>query len=791
MEDNLVIVESPAKAKTIKKFLGKNFLVKSSYGHIRDLEKKNFGIDIDNNYQPRYTIPENKKEIVKELKDLAKKANFVWLATDEDREGEAIAWHLYQVLELSPEKTKRIVFHEITKGAIQEAIKNPREIDVNLVNAQTARRILDRLVGFELSPVLWKKVKPSLSAGRVQSAAVRLIVEREREILNFKSTSSYKVTGTFVSGKEQFRADLNQKLKEEKEAKEFLEKCKSAAFQVDSVTKKPAKKHPSAPFITSTLQQEASRKLGFSVARTMRVAQKLYEAGKITYMRTDSVNLSNSAISSASEVIEKSFGKKYVKTRKYQTKAKGAQEAHEAIRPTYIQNREIGGTEPEKKLYELIWKRTVASQMSDAELEKTNVKITISNDDKYFNASGEVIKFDGFLKLYIESTDEENEKEETGLLPELREDDNLSYKEIRAIQKFSNHPPRYTEASLVRKMEELGIGRPSTYAPTISTIQERGYVVREDRLGTSRKYKEIVLTENVGVNNKTENAGAEKKKLFPNDIGMVVNDFLNKHFPEIVNYNFTADVEQDFDKIAQGYIEWSKMIDDFYKKFHQKVEKTLEVAERSSGERILGKDPKSGRQVAVKIGPYGPMVQLGTREEEEKPKFASLQKGQHIETITLDEALKMFDLPRNLGKFEGEDVTVAIGRFGPYVKHKGKYASLKKDVDDPFTITLDRAIELIEEKRERDKKKIIKGFEDDKDLLIQRGRFGPYITYKSNNYRIPKDKEPEKLSLKDCYGIIEAKDKKQSNKKSKSKTKTTKPKTRKTTKKSNNKNKKK
>lgn len=791
MEDNLVIVESPAKAKTIKKFLGKNFLVKSSYGHIRDLEKKNFGIDIDNNYQPRYTIPENKKEIVKELKDLAKKANVVWLATDEDREGEAIAWHLYQVLELSPEKTKRIVFHEITKGAIQKAIKNPRDIDVNLVNAQTARRILDRLVGFELSPVLWKKVKPSLSAGRVQSAAVRLIVEREREILNFKSTSSYKVTGTFVSGKEQFRADLNQKLKEEKEAKEFLEKCKSAAFQVDSVTKKPAKKHPSAPFITSTLQQEASRKLGFSVARTMRVAQKLYEAGKITYMRTDSVNLSNSAISSASEVIEKSFGKKYVKTRKYQTKAKGAQEAHEAIRPTYIQNREIGGTEPEKKLYELIWKRTVASQMSDAELEKTNVKITISNDDKYFNARGEVIKFDGFLKLYIESTDEENEKEETGLLPELREGDKLSYKEIRAIQKFSNHPPRYTEASLVRKMEELGIGRPSTYAPTISTIQDRGYVVREDRPGTPRKYKEIVLTENVGVNNKTENAGAEKKKLFPNDIGMVVNDFLNKHFPEIVNYNFTADVEQDFDKIAQGYIEWSKMIDDFYKKFHQKVEKTLEVAERSSGERILGKDPKSGRQVAVKIGPYGPMVQLGTREEEEKPKFASLQKGQHIETITLDEALKMFDLPRNLGKFEGEDVTVAIGRFGPYVKHKGKYASLKKDVDDPFTITLDRAIELIEEKRERDKKKIIKGFEDDKDLLIQRGRFGPYITYKSNNYRIPKDKEPEKLSLKDCYGIIEAKDKKQSNKKSKSNTKTTKPKTRKTTKKSNNKNKKK
>ncbi|MFO8235493.1 MAG: type I DNA topoisomerase [Bacteroidales bacterium] len=781
MEDNLVIVESPAKAKTIKKFLGDNFLVKSSYGHIRDLEKKNFGIDIDNNYQPRYIIPEDKKEVVKELKNLAKKAKVVWLATDEDREGEAIAWHLYQVLELSSEKTKRIVFHEITKEAIQKAIQNSRKIDVNLVNAQTARRILDRLVGFELSPVLWKKVKPSLSAGRVQSAAVRLIVEREREILNFKSVASYKVTGTFVSGEEQFRADLNKKLQKEDEAKAFLEKCHSAEFTVADVTKKPSKKHPSAPFTTSTLQQEASRKLGFSVARTMRVAQNLYEAGKITYMRTDSVNLSGSAINSASQVIEQSFGNKYLKTRKYQTKTKGAQEAHEAIRPTYIQNREIGGNEAEKKLYDLIWKRTVASQMSDAELEKTNIRIDISHDDRYFNVRGEVIKFDGFLKLYIESSDEENEKEETGIIPNLKKGDALSYKEIRAIQRFSNHPPRYTEASLVRKMEELGIGRPSTYAPTISTIQERGYVVKEDRPGTPRNYKELVLTDKVELTTNMENAGVEKKKLFPNDIGMVVNDFLNKHFPEIVNYNFTAEVEQDFDQIAQGYIEWSKMIDNFYKTFHEKVENTLEVAERSSGERILGKDPKTGRQVAVKIGPYGPMVQLGTRDEEEKPKFASLQKGQHIETINLEEALKLFQLPRTLGKFEDEDVIVSIGRFGPYVKHRGKYASLKKDVDDPFSIKLDRAIELIKEKRERDNKKIIQSFSDDKDLIILRGRFGPYISYKSNNYRVPKDKDPEKLSLNDCYEIIESKDKKGGKATKKKKTaKTTKSKTGKT-----------
>ncbi len=786
MEDNLVIVESPAKAKTIKKFLGKNYLVKSSYGHIRDLEKKNYGIDIEKNYQPRYVIPDNKKDVVRELKDLAGKAKTVWLATDEDREGEAIAWHLYKELGLKPENTKRIVFHEITKDAILQAINNPRDIDTNLVNAQQARRILDRLVGFELSPVLWKKVKPSLSAGRVQSAAVRLIVEREREIIHFESQSSFKVIGMFNSGKEEFRADLNKRLDTEKQSEEFLKKCQNATFEISDITQKPSKKHPAAPFTTSTLQQEASRKLGFSVARTMRIAQKLYEAGKITYMRTDSVNLSNAAIASASNVIEGSFGKKYLKTRKYQTKSKGAQEAHEAIRPTFLQNSEVGGTEAEKKLYTLIWKRTIASQMSDAELEKTNVKIDISNDDKYFNATGEILKFDGFLKVYIESTDEEGEKEEGGLLPELKKGQILSYKEIKAIQRFTNHPPRYTEASLVRKMEELGIGRPSTYAPTISTVQERGYVIKEDRQGTPREYKEIVLADEIEKQTKTEITGAEKKKLFPNDIGMVVNDFLKKHFPEIVNYNFTAEVEEDFDQIAEGYIEWSKMIDEFYKAFHKKVEETLEVSGKSTGERILGKDPKTGRQVSVKIGPYGPMVQLGTKEEEEKPKFASLQKGQHLETITLEEGLKMFELPRSLGKYEGEEVTVSIGRFGPYVKHKGKFASLKKGVDDPFKITLERAKELIEEKRERDKKKIIKSFPEDENLQILRGRYGPYISYKKSNFRIPKGTEPEKLTLKECYDIIKKKEEKDNkgkteNKKTSSKKRTSKKTTQKKT----------
>src|SRR6056297_616831 len=780
MEENLVIVESPAKAKTIKKFLGKNFLVKSSNGHIRDLEKKNYGIDVEKNYQPKYTIPEDKKEIVRELKKLAKEAKTVWLATDEDREGEAIAWHLYEVLNLTPEKTKRIVFHEITKEAIKNAINKPRDIDINLVNAQQARRILDRLVGFELSPVLWRKVRPSLSAGRVQSAALRLIVEREREIINFKSESSYKITGIFDADKNEISAELPKRLKTKKEVKSFLEKCKTADYHVADITKKPSKKNPAPPFTTSTLQQEASRKLGFSVKRTMRVAQKLYEAGKITYMRTDSVNLSNAAIAGSKEIIQSQFGEKYLKTRKYQTKSKGAQEAHEAIRPTYLQNTTVSGTEAEKKLYNLIWKRTVASQMSPAELEKTNVKIDISNQEYQFVATGEVLKFDGFLKIYMESTDEEKESDKKGLLPDLSVNQKLDKKTIKATERFSLHPPRYTEASLVKKLEELGIGRPSTYAPTISTIQDRGYVVKEDRFGTPREYNELVLDKDkISESKKTEMAGSEKGKLFPNDIGMVVNDFLKKYFEEVIDYNFTANVEEQFDTIAEGQLKWNKMIDKFYVPFHEKVEETLEISGKSVGERILGTDPKTGRQVSAKIGPYGPMVQLGTREEEEKPKFAGLQKGQHIETITLEEALKLFNLPRELGEYEDEQVIVSSGRFGPYVKHRSKYFSLKSQ-DDPFKITIDRAIELIEEKRERDRKRTIKTFSKDPDMVVLKGRFGPYISYSDGNYRIPKDKESEKLTLEDCYQIIQQKKERDSKKGSDRKKKTT----RKTTKKS-------
>ncbi|MFP4619700.1 MAG: type I DNA topoisomerase [Bacteroidales bacterium] len=766
MEDNLVIVESPAKAKTIKKFLGKNYLVKSSYGHIRDLEKKNYGIDITNDYQPKYVIPEDKKEVVEELKELAAKAKIVWLAADEDREGEAIAWHLYKVLELTPEKTRRIVFHEITQEAIQEAIKNPRSIDMNLVKAQQARRIMDRLVGFELSPVLWKKIKPSLSAGRVQSAALRLIVEREREIMNFKPTSSFKLTGHFTDGKSEFSADLSKRLDNREEALNVLKHAKNAEFTVADVQKKPTKRNPSPPFTTSTLQQEASRKLGFSVARTMSLAQRLYEAGKITYMRTDSVNLSNAAIGSAKNIIQEKFGERYLKTRQYQTQSKGAQEAHEAIRPTYMNNMEVSGSEAEKKLYSLIWKRTVASQMSSAEFEKTTIKIDISNDPNQFVATGEVMKFDGFLKIYMESTDEEQEEESKGLLPELRKDQQLNYITIKAIERYTHHPPRYTEASLVKKLEELGIGRPSTYAPIISTVQERGYVVKEDRFGTPRNYREVVLDkEGIREETKTEMAGAEKKKLFPNDIGMLVNDFLKQHFTEIVNYNFTANVEEEFDQIAEGFMKWSEMIDKFYKPFHEKVEETLEKSGRSKGERILGSDPKTGRQVSVKIGPYGPMVQLGTRDEEEKPRFASLQKGQHIETITLEEALKLFELPRNIGNYEGNEVIVSTGRYGPYLKHDSKNISLKRE-DDPFKIDLDRAIQLIQEKRERDRKKTIKTFSEDKDLVILRGRFGPYINYKDGNYPIPKKKEADKLTVEECYELIKNKKEKDKQKKS-------------------------
>ena len=768
MVENLVIVESPAKAKTIEKFLGKNFQVKSSFGHIRDLAKKNLGIEIEKDYEPQYIIPDDKKAVVKELKKIAKEAKVVWLASDEDREGEAIAWHLMKVLDLDIEKTKRIVFHEITKEAIQDAIKNPRSIDENLVNAQQARRILDRLVGFELSPVLWRKVKPSLSAGRVQSVAVKLLVEREREILNFKSESFFKITGLFKTNKnEELKADLSEKLKSPEKTLELLEKCKTASFNITDVVKKPGKKSPSAPFTTSTMQQEASRKLGFSVSQTMAVAQKLYESGKITYMRTDSVSLSSMAIGAAKNVILNEFGEKYLKTRNFKTKSKGAQEAHEAIRPTFIEKQAVSGTEREKRLYDLIWKRTVASQMNDAQLERTTITIDVSNDEHKFVAIGEVLKFDGFLKVYFESTDEENNEEVKGLLPVVNKGENLECNSIQAVERFTYYPPRYTEASLVKKLEELGIGRPSTYAPTISTIQNRGYVVKEDRPGKDREYISYTLYNNqIKETKKKEITGAEKKKLFPNDIGIVVNDFLADNFNEIVNYNFTASVEEEFDEIANGKLSWSKMIDKFYKPFHKTVESTLETSSRSVGERILGDDPVTGKPITAKIGPYGPMVQIGSKDDEDKPKFASLQRGQHLETITLEEALELFKLPRDLGQYEDKKVVVSIGRFGPYVRHDSKFISLKKE-DNPYKIELERAIELIEEKREKDRLKTIKIFEEDKDLQILNGRWGPYIVYKKKNYRIPKGTKAESLTLKQCMEIVKSNGKSEKGKKTK------------------------
>ncbi|WP_010420670.1 type I DNA topoisomerase [Anaerophaga thermohalophila] len=763
-EENLVIVESPAKAKTIEKFLGKDFLVKSSFGHIRDLAKKDFGIDINNNYQPQYIISDDKKEVVKELKSLAKNSGTVWLASDEDREGEAIAWHLSEVLNLSPDKTRRIVFHEITKEAILRAIENPRGIDYNLVNAQQARRVLDRLVGFELSPVLWKKVKPSLSAGRVQSVAVRLLVEREREIFDFKADSSFRVSAIFLideNGKRsEFKADLNHRFKTAEEAREFLERCISAEFRVQSVIQKPSVKSPAAPFTTSTLQQEAARKLGFSVGQTMSVAQRLYEAGKITYMRTDSVNLAKSAIGSIVSSIKSKMGEKYVKVRQYKTKSKGAQEAHEAIRPTYPDRASVSGTPAEQKLYDLIYKRTLASQMSDAIIEKTTVNIDVAGQEHQFVATGEVVKFDGFLKVYIESTDQEEDEESAAFLPPMKENDLLNMKKLEARQRFSQKPPRYSEASLVRKLEELGIGRPSTYAPTISTIQQRGYVVKEDRPGERRKYQYLWIEDGkVQQEAKTEVANAERNKLFPTDIAMVVNDFLVNYFPNIVSYDFTAEVEQEFDEIAMGKVEWHRAIDDFYRPFHRQVEETLEKSERKTGERILGTDPKTGKQVSVRIGRFGPMAQLGRSDDEEKPRYAPLTREQHIENITFDEALKLFDLPRELGTYEDKKVVVGVGRFGPYVRHDGKFVSLKKGIDDPLTIGLDRAIELIEEKRERDNKKTIKTFEENKDLQILNGRWGPYISFKKKNYKIPKDKEASALSYEDCLKLIEERDK--------------------------------
>jgi len=764
MSENLVIVESPAKAKTIEKFLGKGFVVTSSMGHVRDLEKKDFGIDIEKQFKPKYIISPDKKKIVTELKKLAKGAETVWLASDEDREGEAIAWHLKEVLKLDPEKTKRIVFHEITKEAITRAVDNPRSIDENLVNAQQARRVLDRIVGFEVSPVLWKKVKPSLSAGRVQSVAVRLIVEREREIRNFKSESWFRVNGLFLvpdkNGKvTELKAELSKRFKHAEEAFAFLEKCKSAEYTVADIVKKPGKRSPAQPFTTSTLQQEASRKLGFSVSQTMAVAQRLYESGKITYMRTDSVNLSSLAINTAKKKIEEAHGVNYVKIRKYRTRSKGAQEAHEAIRPTYMDQERVDGSAQEQRLYELIWKRTIASQMADAKLEKTTVTINISNSDENFVASGEVLIFDGFLRVYIESTDEENNSVGNGqiIIPPLKINDDLKMSTAIATQRFSQRPARFTEASLVKRLEELGIGRPSTYAPTITTIQNRNYVVKEERPGVEREYAVITLKDNeISQNIQTEITGAEKNKLSPTDVGIVVNDFLIENFDQIMDYNFTANVEAEFDAIAEGKMVWNKMLDEFYQPFHAKVENALQHSERSKGERILGNDPVTGKQVSVKIGRFGPLAQIGEASDDEnagKPKFASLRAGLSIETITLEEALELFKLPRELGEYENKKVTVAIGRFGPYIRHDNKFVSLGKEYD-PYTVELETAKVLIEAKREKDRKAVIKSYDEDPDLRVLNGRWGPYIKHKKKNYKIPKKTNAEELSFEDCMKLI-------------------------------------
>ena len=767
MQENLVIVESPAKAKTIEKFLGKDFQVKSSYGHIRDLSKRQgLGINIENNFSPDYQIADDKVKVVEELKKLAKKSNIVWLASDEDREGEAIAWHLQEVLNLDPKKTKRIVFHEITKNAIMEAVENPRAVDMNLVNAQQARRVLDRLVGFEVSPILWKKVKPALSAGRVQSVAVRLIVEREREVIAFQAASSYLVNALFepLDKGEKFtlKADLNERFATEKQAQAFLEKCVAADFTIQSIEKKPAKKSPAAPFTTSTLQQEASRRFGFSVSQTMSVAQRLYEAGLITYMRTDSTNLSKLALGAAHKTIEKIFGAEYCKTRQYTTKSKGAQEAHEAIRPTYMENTGIEGAAQEKKLYDLIWKRTIASQMADAQLEKTTVNIKVSTAPQLFQATGEVILFDGFLKVYMETSDEDNEeKVGSGLLPSLKEKQQLQAKEITATERFTQRPPRYTEASLVKKLEELGIGRPSTYAPTISTIVQRGYVMKEDRPGVERNYVQLKLAKgNIGRKIRSEITGAEKSKLFPSDIGILVNDFLVEHFKDILDYGFTAKVEEGFDEIAEGKLVWNNMLKQFYKPFHAVVENTLEVSRPTNAERILGADPKSGKQVSVRIGRFGPIAQLGEADDEKK-QFASLQKGQLIESITLEEALKLFELPRYVGQYENEEVVASVGRFGPYIRHGKVFVSLKKD-DSPYTVGLDRAVELIEEKRKKEREKVIQVFEKE-DIQVLNGRFGPYLAHGGANYRIPKGTDPATLTIDGCKEIIATQQAKQAN----------------------------
>ena len=764
MQKNLVIVESPAKAKTIEKFLGNDFKVMSSYGHIRDLKKKEMSIDIQT-LEPEYEIPEEKEKLVKELKSSAKKAEKVWLASDEDREGEAISWHLCEVLGLDEEKTNRIVFHEITKPAILEAIEHPRHLDMNLVNAQQARRVLDRLVGFKLSPVLWRKVKPALSAGRVQSVAVRLIVEREREIQNFKSESFYSVNGIFAitnadGSQSEVRALLGTRFKNHEEVEQFLEQCKEATFTVESVSKKPLKRTPAPPFTTSTLQQEAARKLGFTVSQTMMVAQHLYENGRITYMRTDSVNLSALCINASKEEIKKLYGEEYCKSRQYRTNSKGAQEAHEAIRPTYMEQTEIEGTAQEKKLYDLIWKRTAASQMADAEIEKTTVNISVSGINEQFVAQGEVVKFDGFIKVYRESYDDDAQQdEELGhILPPLKKGQELTRREILATERFSQGPVRYTEASLVHKLEELGIGRPSTYAPTISTIQQRDYVHKGDKKGEERSYTiDSLKGKQIKQSVRKEMVGSDKGKLLPTDIGIVVNDFLMDNFKEIMDYNFTAKVEHDFDKIAEGKEKWTSMMKGFYKSFEPVVDKTLNARqEHKAGERELGKDPKSGRPVFAKIGRFGPVVQIGSAEDSVKPQFAQLPSELSMETLTLEEALELFKLPRTVGTLEGADVVIGTGRFGPYILHKKKYTSLPKTVD-PMAITLDEAVAFINEKRQQEEKRHLKTFEEDAKLEVIDGRYGPYLAYDGKNYRLPKNvhQRAAELSFDECMAIID------------------------------------
>ena len=757
---NLVIVESPKKAELISGFLKKHQLndykVMASAGHVRDLKQHSFSVNVEDHFRPEYVITEDKKSLVRELKAAAKKADLVYLASDEDREGEAIAWHLSEALELKPEKTRRIVFHEITAEAFLHALEHPREVNMNLVDAQQARRVLDRIVGFELSPVLWKRIRPSLSAGRVQSVAVRLIVDREREITAFVPQSSYRLQATFVlpSG-ERLLTELNHRFATEAEAETLMTRCATADFSIGAITRRAARRSPAAPFTTSTLQQEAAHKLGYSVSQTMRLAQSLYESGHITYMRTDSVNLSSQALGAIARQIEKHPGKEYHQPRRFQTKSKGAQEAHEAIRPTYIDRERVGGTAQEQRLYDLIRKRTLASQMADAEIERTTVSIPVSGTDYAFTAQGEVITFRGFLDVYMESTGEEGNAEVTKLLPAVKEREALSLEALTGEERFTQRPARYTEASMVSKMEELGIGRPSTYAPTIQTIQNRGYVERADREGQHRNYTVLTLKDGaVKRAVKSEVYGADKGKLLPTDVGIVVNDFLVDQFPNIVDYNFTARVEEEFDTIAEGKTAWSGAIGDFYQRFHPEVERaTHERPAQRVGQRILGVQPSTGLQVSVSIGRYGPMAQLGTAEDAEKPRFASLQKGQSLETITLEEALALFDLPKNIGEYEGEVMTVAVGRFGPYVRHAGKFYSLPKDTD-PLSCTAEQAIEIIREKRESEEKSLLKSFTEDADLSIRTGRFGPYLKYKTDNYKLPKDVDPTSMSYEDCMKLI-------------------------------------